>query len=60
MTIVVQVNGKKRGELNMALNTNEEEVLTKAKQISNVNDLIKNQTIQKKIFVPNKILNLVV
>ena len=44
----------------MALNTNEEEVLTKAKQISNVNDLIKNQTIQKKIFVPNKILNLVV
>ena len=59
VTIIIQVNGKKRGELNMALNAKEEEVFSKAKQISNVHDLVKNQNIQKKIFVPNKILNLV-
>ena len=60
VTIIIQVNGKKRGELNVALNTNKEEVFNKAKKISNVNELIKDKSILRKIFVPNKILNLVV
>ena len=59
-TIIIQVNGKKRGEISITLNADEKEVFNKAKQISNVSDLIKNKSILRKIFVPNKILNLVV
>ena len=38
----------------------ENEVLEKALEVANVKSLTKDKTIIKKIFVPNKILNLVV
>ena len=59
-TIIVQINGKKRGEISLPIDSKENEVLEKALEVANVKSLTKDKTIIKKIFVPNKILNLVV
>ena len=59
-TIVIQINGKRRGELQVATNTKEEDVMSKVYEIKNVSELILNKKIRKVIFVPNKIVNLVV
>ena len=60
VTIVVQVNGKLRATINFPVNTSEEEV----KKLALANEKIKNFTDNKKIvktiFVPNKLINVVV
>mgnify|MGYP001254935461 CR=1 FL=1 len=58
--IVIQINGKRRGELKVATDLNEEEVMNEVYKIKNVSDTINNKKIKKVIFVPNKIINLVV
>jgi leucyl-tRNA synthetase len=59
--IIVQVNGKKRGELNLPINSDEELVFNQAIKIENVNKLMNQKTIiKKKIYVPNKIVNIVI
>ena len=58
-TIVIQINGKRRGELQVAINMAEEDVMKKVYEINNVSELIKDKKIRKVIFVPNKIINLV-
>ena len=59
-TVVVQINGKRRGEVKIAVGTNEKEVMSEVYKIKNVSDLIENNEIKKIIFVPNKIVNLVI
>ena len=59
-TVVVQINGKRRGEVQIAAGTNEKEVMNEVYKIKNVSDLIENNEIKKIIFVPNKIVNLVI
>ncbi len=59
-TIVIQINGKRRGELKVATDLNEEEVMDEVYKIKNVSDTIYNKEIKKVIFIPNKIVNLVV
>ena len=59
--IIVQVNGKKRGELNLPINTSEQDVLNEAMKLDNIKKIINtNYKIQKKIYIPNKIINIVV
>ena len=59
--IIVQVNGKKRGELNLPINTSEQDVLNEAMKLDNIKKIINtNDKIQKKIYIPNKIINIVV
>ena len=59
--IIVQVNGKKRGELNLPINTSELDVLNEAMKLDNIKKIIiSNDKIQKKIYIPNKIINIVV
>ena len=59
--IIIQINGKKRAELKMPINSNEDIVYKKALNLENINNyLIKDRLIRKKIFVPNKILNIVI
>ena len=53
--IVIQINGKRRGELQVAINMAEEDVMKKVYEINNVSELIKDKKIRKVIFVPNKI-----
>ena len=56
----MNLSEEKSGEISMAINSSENEVLKEAMEIANVKSLTKDKTIIKKIFVPNKILNLVI
>ena len=58
--IVVQVNGKVRGKVTVAANANEETVKTVAFADENVKKFTDNTQIVKVIYVPGKLLNVVV
>ena len=58
--VAVQVNGKLRGELEVAKQIAAEEVEERALQLDNVQRFTKDKEIVKRIYVPGKILNLVV
>ena len=58
--VVIQVNGKRRAEVEAKLGVNEEEIMEELKNIKSVNELIQSNKIIKKIFIPNKILNIVI
>ncbi len=58
--MVVQVNGKVRGKIEVAADAQKAEVLTLAKSCENVSRHLDNKTIRKEIVVPNKLVNLVV
>ena len=60
ITMVVQVNGKLRGELQVAPNTEAELLKTQAKALASVKKYLDGQTIVKEIVVPNKLINIVV
>ena len=60
ITVVIQINGKRRAEINIAKDSSEEDVLDKIKNIQNINDALAGKNISKSIYVPNKILNIVV
>ncbi len=58
--LVVQVGGKMRGKLEVAPDAGQDEAVAAAREIENVEKFIKDKTIRKIIYVPNKILNFVV
>ncbi len=60
LVIVVQVNGKLRGKLEIPANTPEEEIKTLALQEENVQRHIAGKTVVKTIVVPKKLVNIVV
>jgi len=59
VTVVVQVNGKKRGLFIAKKDIAEKEALTEAIKIENVQKNLSNKEIVKKIFVKNKIINFI-
>ena len=60
VTIVIQINGKKRGEVVVSKNASEDEVKKEMQNIKNIKDALLEKNILKSIYVPNKILNIVV
>ncbi|MDP4537088.1 leucine--tRNA ligase [Alkalimonas collagenimarina] len=58
--IVVQVNGKVRGKFTVAVDASQDDVLAQAKADDNVQRYLDNVTLRKVIYVPGKLLNLVV
>ena len=58
ITYAVTVNGKRRAEIKVDANLNKDEVIQKAKE--SVKKWIEGKEIIKEIFVPNKLVNLVV
>ena len=58
-TIVVQVDGRKRGILEMPTNSKEIIVINKSKEIDNVSKHIKNTTVIKNIYIKNKLVNFI-
>ena len=61
VTIIVQINGKKRGEAKVLYNSNEDEIFTISMELENIKKIIINQKmIKNKIYIPNKILNIVI
>ena len=58
--LIVQVNGKLRGRIEVNVDASEEEVVTEARAQENVEKFLEGKTLRKVIHVPNKILNFVV
>jgi len=58
--IVVQVNGKKRGEVTVPVDLPEEEVKAAALGYPNVKRFLEGKTVRKVILVPGKLVNVVV
>ncbi|ODA14803.1 leucine--tRNA ligase [Acinetobacter celticus] len=58
-TIVVQVNGKLRGKLEVSIDASKEDILAQAKALPEVQQFLTGPT-KKEIVVPNKLVNLVV
>ncbi len=59
-SVAVQINGKLRGKINVVSGSSEQEVIEKALNDENISKWLKDKTIVKKIYVQDKILNLVV
>ena len=60
VNIVVQINGKKRGLINVKKNILEDEVLEIINKDINMEKYLKNNVIKKKIFIPNKLINIII
>ncbi len=58
--VVVQVNGKVRGRLNVPVDSDDETIKEQAYQIDTVKAQIEGKTIKKVIVIKNKIVNIVV
>lgn len=56
--LAVTINGKRRAQLQVSMQTNKDEILTLAKQIAQ--KWLLDKTIVKEIYVPNKLVNIVV
>lgn len=58
--VAVQVNGKVRGQIEVATDAEESDVISQAKQETNVSKHIEGKDIKKEIYVKNKLVSLVV
>lgn len=59
LTLAVQVNGKVRGEITIAVNASKEEVIAAGLANENVQKFLRNKEPAKTIYVPGRILNFV-
>jgi leucyl-tRNA synthetase len=57
--IVVQVNGKKRGEVIVPADASEEAIKAAAQANLNVQKFVEGKAVRKMVFVPGKLLNIV-
>jgi len=57
--VVIQINGKKRAIINAINNESEENIFSKSLAIKNIKVILKDKNITKKIFIKNKLLNIV-
>ena len=60
MTIIVQVNGKVRAQLQLAQGTDEETIKSQALTAENVTKYLENKTPAKVIYVPGRLVNIVI
>ena len=60
INIVIQINGKKRGLLEMPKNTNEEELEKNVMKNDSIKKYLSNKIIKKKIFIKDKIINFII
>jgi len=60
INFVVQINGKKRTILNIKRNTNEEKILEVISNDKNLEKYLDEGEIKKKIFIPNKLINIII
>ncbi|MBQ1432949.1 MAG: leucine--tRNA ligase, partial [Ruminococcus sp.] len=58
--IVVQINGKIKAKMDIAKDEPKDDVLAKAKADAAVASLMEGKTVVKEIYVPNKLVNIVV
>ena len=58
--IVVQINGKVKAKLNISVDADKDSVIEMAKQEQTIASLIDGKTVVKEIYVPKKLVNIVV
>ena len=54
------MDGKKRGILEVSINSKKEKIIEKAKKIENVLKYLKNSKIIKNIYIENKLINFII
>ena len=59
-TIVIQINGKMRDQFNIEKDKSEEEIISMAENSEKVQQYIQRKEIIRKIYIKNKLVNLVV
>lgn len=60
MEIVIQINGKLRSKLTIAVDTDKDEIIAMAENDEKIKEITAGKNIVKKIYVPNKLVNIVV
>ncbi len=60
ITVVVQINGKLRDKIIIPVSLPQDEVIALAKKTEKIISLLENKSIKKEIYVPGKLVNLVV
>lgn len=60
LTLVVQVNGKVRGQIEVSADADQETILAQARGDANVQRHLEGKTVRKEIVVPKKLVNIVV
>ncbi len=60
VTVVIQINGKRRGEVVVLKDSSESEVQKEMQNIKNIKNAISGRNVLKLIYVPNKIMNIVI
>ena len=60
VNIVIQINGKKRGLLKAKKNILEKEILEDIKKDNTIMKYLSNSEIKRKIYVPNKLINIII
>ena len=58
--IIIQVNGRKRGVLEMPVNSKEQTIVKKSKEIDNVLKYLENTEVMKNIYIKNKLINFII
>jgi leucyl-tRNA synthetase len=58
-TVIVQLKGKKKGEISISREATEEEALKAAKEIESIAAAFADGTVSKVVYVPGRILNIV-
>ena len=59
INFVIQINGKKRAILKVKRDVVEKEILEIIKLNLEIGKFLKNQTIKKSIFIPNRLINII-
>ena len=57
---IIQINGKTKKIIVSKKNTSEDLLLEQIKNDNKLNEFLKNKNIQKKIFIPNKLINILI
>jgi len=60
ITFVIQINGKKRGLIETNRDTNETDLMNLIMNNSSLEKYLKNKNIKKKIFIKNKLINIII
>lgn len=60
VTIGVQVNGKKRGEIEIPVDANQEAAMEQARNVQSILNQVDGKDVTKVIYVPGRILNIIV
>ena len=59
-TLVIQINGRKRGSLVMPVDLGESSVEKQAKTVDNVKKYLDNKKIKRQIYLKNKLINFII